>query len=229
MVTVSEPLAKRLREKYEIPVIVSYNGFDMGDQARNWNLLESNNEPLRIVYTGTIYKKWQDPTPIFVALKRLASLAVKVKIAFYGSGLDFVREIAQEFDVHAFVEIHDPVSYEESLRLQRQADVLLLLQWTDSREKGIFTGKLFEYIGACRPILSIGPTYNETDALIVNRGFGVAFNNADEIESQLRRWILQKQQHGIPSLPVEGTLPYSRDAQFKQIEQLLQKAITGGS
>jgi len=223
LVTVSEPLAKRLREKYDMPVIVSYNGFDLGNRARNSSLPGSNNHRLQIVYTGTIYKKWQDPTPLFVALQRLGSLAAKVCVSFYGPELDFVNELAEELDVHPFVEVYEPVSYDESLRLQARADVLLLLQWTDSREKGIFTGKLFEYIGACRPVLSVGPTDNEPAELIVNKGFGVALIEPDAIEAQLRQWIIQKQQSGIPSLPIETTLPYSRDSQIKYIEQFLQE------
>jgi hypothetical protein len=39
-------------------------------------------------------------------------------------------------------------------------DVLLLLLWNDPRERGVYTGKLFEYLGARRPILGIGPADN---------------------------------------------------------------------
>jgi hypothetical protein len=140
-----------------------------------------------------------------------------------------VNDLAKQFGVHHLVDVHNLVPYHESLRLQMQADVLLLLQWTDVREKGIYTGKLFEYIGARRPILSIGPTQNEPSELIVNKGFGVALDEPDAIASQLKQWIIQKGQGGIPSLPAEATLPYSRDLQIKCVEQFLQEVITSNA
>ena len=181
------------------------------------------------MYTGTIYKNYRDPSPLFLALQKLGSQAEKIRVLFYGPGLDFVNELAKQFGVHPFVEVHESVSHDESLRIQAQADVLLLLQWTDSREKGIYTGKLFEYIGACRPILSVGPTDNEPSELIVNKGFGVALDKSDAIASQLRKWIIQKHQNGIPSLPVQAILPYSRASQIKHIEQFLQEVTSSSN
>lgn len=229
IVTVANPLAARMREKYDLPVIVSYNGFDANDYPGNINLLKSNDDRLHIVYTGTIYRNWQDPLPLFAALQMLGPSVEKIRVSFYGHGLDFVKDLAQQQGVNHVVEIHKPVPYNESLHLQMQADVLLLLQWTDLREKGIYTGKLFEYIGARRPILSIGPTTNEPAELIVNKGFGVALDQPEAIASQLRQWIIQKQQSGIPPLPAEATLPYSRDLQIKCVEQFLQELIPSNS
>lgn len=67
------------------------------------------------------------------------------------------RRLAAQYALQSIVQVHDSIPYKEALRAQREADVLLLLLWNDPREKGIYTGKLFEYIGAGRPILAIGP------------------------------------------------------------------------
>jgi hypothetical protein len=219
-------LAETLRRKYDAPIIVSYNGFDIRDST---SILESTElcvKHLQIVYTGTIYKKWQDPSMLFLALQMLGSQAERISVSFYGQGLDHMNDLSKQFGVQSFVEVHEPVPYKECLRLQRQADVLLLLQWSDPRQKGIYTGKLFEYIGACRPILSIGPTDNEPAELIAKGGFGVALNQPDDIAVQLRQWIIQKEQQGIPPVPIEATLPYSRDFQIKHVERFLQAILS---
>ena len=43
-----------------------------------------------------------------------------------------------------------------SLEAQRRAHLLLLLDWEDPAEKGVYTSKLFEYLAAGRPILCTG-------------------------------------------------------------------------
>ena len=112
LVTVSNPLAAVLREKYDIPVVVSYNGFDLINPLNESDLLGSGDQRLQIIYTGTIYKKWRDPTPLFLALQSLGSLAARIRVTFYGPALDFVNELAEQFRVSAFVEVYGPVSHD---------------------------------------------------------------------------------------------------------------------
>jgi hypothetical protein len=48
------------------------------------------------------------------------------------------------------------ISREESIHEQRKAQVLLLLTWNHPAEKGVYTGKLFDYLAAQRPVLAMG-------------------------------------------------------------------------
>lgn len=56
-----------------------------------------------------------------------------------------------------FVKIFPPKSHGAILEIQRQADVLLLLQWTDSANVGNIPAKLLEQIALRRPVLCIDP------------------------------------------------------------------------
>ena len=67
------------------------------------------------------------------------------------------------------------------LKLQARSDILLLLTWNDPQEKGVFTGKLFEYIGSAKPILSIGAVDDVASNLIRDHNFGLASNKIKEI------------------------------------------------
>ena len=57
----------------------------------------------------------------------------------------------------------------------------MLLTWDNPNEKGVLTGKLFEYIGSSKPILSIGAIEDTASILIKENSFGVATNTPKEI------------------------------------------------
>ena len=67
-----------------------------------------------------------------------------------------VVPFAARHDVSHLVAVHPQVPYLEAIAIQHRADVLLLMQWDDPREQGNVPGKLFEYLGARRPILGLG-------------------------------------------------------------------------
>lgn len=227
MVTVSEPLAGKLRIKYDKPVSVILNGFDPGDYPLERKI---NKDPiLKILYTGMIYNK-QDPSPLFAAIKLLGSEAENIKIAFYGSKADLVNRLITQYKIESFVKVYSSVSYKESLTLQINADVLLLLNWNDPAQKGIYTGKLFEYIGARRPILAIGSVDNVASELIINRKLGIVSNDPSEIATQLRKWIKQKNQFKeIPSHPLESTQGFTREEQTIILDKFLKSIIESNS
>lgn len=55
------------------------------------------------------------------------------------------------------------------------------MTWNNEKEKGVFTGKLFEYIGSAKPILSIGAVDDVASIAIKENGFGIASNQISEI------------------------------------------------
>lgn len=195
-VTVSEPLAEILRKRYAIPVEVILNGFDPEDY-NDCQLPASNNDEnkLKIVYTGTIYEGKQDPSPLFAALKSMGiDAAENISVEFYGRYLRIVTDIAKRYGVEKLIKVHPNIPYKDALTQQRNADVLLLLLWDDFKEKGVYTGKLFEYLGARRPILAIGPEDNVAANLIIERSAGVVATDPKNIADALKKWCLMKKE-----------------------------------
>jgi glycosyltransferase involved in cell wall biosynthesis len=225
LVTVSEPLAETLRAKYGRLTAVVLNGFDPGDYPAKVAPV-SGSEEIRIVYTGATYPGKQDASPLFAALRQLGPLAEKVRVVFYGSYLNVVREMAARHGVEHLVEVMAPIPYKESLRAQSEADVLLLLLWTDPRERGVYTGKLFEYIGARRPILAVGGGGCVAAELIKNRQVGVVINDPGEIAAQLQKWIQTKHESGtIPEVSEESLVGISREEQAGVLENFLTSRL----
>jgi hypothetical protein len=226
IVTVSEPLAEHLKAEYRKPTTVVLNGYDPSDfEQASAHESVSPRRPhahqLQIAYTGMIYAGRRDPGPLFQALGQLGSAAQGVRVDFFGRYLQPVIEQARAHGVSDQVQVHDSIGYHESLRVQQQSDLLLLLIDGDPRQRGVYTGKLFEYLGARRPILAIGPRDNVAARLILDRGAGVVLSDPHEIAQQLLRWLHQKETGTIASLSASVLTGLTRAEQVRQLERFL--------
>jgi len=224
LVTVSEPLAEKLRLKYSQPCVVIPNGFDPDDY--DIGAKSTDRGTLKIVYTGGVHRGKQNLSSLFKALECLREKKNSVAVQFYGTNLGFVEDLARQYRCCENVEVHAPIPYKESIRAQQKADILLLLLWNDPSEKGIFTGKFFEYLGAKRPILAIGPSDNVAAQTIIERRAGVVSNEPDTIAESLKMWI-EKKQKGIPieSPPEEATNGFTREEQAKKLAEFLEQVL----
>jgi glycosyltransferase involved in cell wall biosynthesis len=221
VVTVSEPLAEVLRTKTRAPVAVVTNGFDAEDYP------EASPPPgdvLELAYTGMLYEHRQDARPLFDALRTLQPEGLRVRVRFYGRYLETAERLAREYGVSDLVEVRGAVSHREALRVQREADALLLLLTSDYEDRGTLTGKFFEYVGARRPILAVGPPHALAAQLVERHGLGVAVQDADAIAARLRAWATRKREHG--SLPAPEAGPpqeFTREHQTRLLARFLEQ------
>lgn len=225
LVTVSGPMADLLVAKYGKPTAVILNGFDAENHHPQVEP-SLREDKLRIVYTGMIYEGKQDPSPLFQALQELGSEAERIQVAFYGRYLHRVKDLADLYGVRQRVEVHEQVSHIQSLNIQIESDILLLLLWNDPKERGVYTGKLFEYIGARRPILAIGLADNAAGDLIRERSAGITARDPSQIAQHLREWLQKKQTFGtLPCLPESVVVGLSREEQTRRLEEFLLKLV----
>ncbi len=227
LVTVSQPLANILNEKYrKKPVKVVLNGFDDSDYRFTSEEIEEAKKRLgvdtfNICYTGMIYQGRQDPSQLFKALETINS-NVPIRVHFWGRYLGIVNHLSSIYGKEKQVFVHEPISYRQSLCVQSQADLLLLLLWNDPREKGVYTGKLFEYIGAGKKILAIGPKDNVAAQLIKERNLGIVTNEIDEI----REFILETYNQKDNSINGAFNLDLTRRAQTVELEKLFIEILS---
>jgi glycosyltransferase involved in cell wall biosynthesis len=231
MVTVSEPLADILIRKYKKPTEVILNGYDLEDYPKKTSGIPTTNSTLLITYTGTIYGGRQDPSPLFKALQYLRTESVNICVEFYGTdifGTDckIIEKAVQEYQLSGMVINKPAVPYHEALRKQQNSDILLLILWDDPSQKGVYTGKLFEYIGAQRPILAVGSNDSAAANLIQERKLGVVLNDPGKIAEQLKMWIEQKKEDGIPDNMIEMTADLSRYEQTVRLDKFLSGILS---
>jgi len=221
LVTVSVPLAQTLIKKHRKPTAVILNGFDASDYPAGSDI-RFNDNVFRIVYTGNIYFNSQSPEPLFEALQMLGNLAQRVRVSFFGNFSKRLHEMARGCGIEHLIEIIGPVSHQDALKAQKQADFLLHLLWNDPDEPGVYGAKLFEYLGSRRPVLAVGHTDNVAAQLIIERGAGVAANDPKELAIHLENRIKYKETNGqIPQLDGKVGLGLSREEQTRQLERFL--------
>jgi glycosyltransferase involved in cell wall biosynthesis len=114
-------------------------------------------EPVRIVHAGAVYFG-RDPRPLLDAVKAVSVTGVPgVEVRFFGppseSGLDLARE-AEDRGLGGRVVVGGQVPYARALREMAAADINVLLD-SPGRTVGV-PAKLYEYIGAGRPVLALG-------------------------------------------------------------------------
>lgn len=222
VVTVSDPWAEDYRARWDKPVTVAYNGFDPDDVAPLDSVPPAASEKLTILYTGIIYPERRDPTPLLDALSLMGDDRDDIEIKFYGSNVDQLAGAVAAKHQQDIVTLSPGIPFREALTLQRQADVLLLLQWNNPLEAGNVPGKLFEYIAARRPVLGIGYEDGVPARLLREREAGRVLNDPQAIAAYLAELLDQKRRDGeIALLPEEVKAGLSRPEQYSEIVKLM--------
>ena len=227
VVTVSPPLAAVYAEKYQKPSSVVMSGYDDEDQpaAAPSNGLADDGR-LWIVHAGTFYAQ-RDLTPLVRAIHTLGDRARRVRVSLVGAepaGVQSALNLAAALGVADSFELSTMVSRGESLRIQRAADVLLLAMWNDPREYTFLPGKLFEYVGARRPILLVGLVTGAAAELVKTRLLGVALDSADDIALWLGARLAEKARLGRTAAPPASAREgLAFEAQARRLEGFLER------
>jgi hypothetical protein len=226
VVTVSNTLAGQLRQRTSVPVEVIFNGID--DVPRELHARASVRSPtLEIVHTGQLIPGKRDPRPLLEALAMLGEIAADINVRFFGRRLDVVTQEMRELPSRARVSVHDPVSRQSAVQIQGEADLLLLLLWNHPSERGVVTSKLFEYLGAQRQILVVGPADGEAASIVKECEAGYVGTDPLEIASILKIVLELKRSDGIPRPPIEKAERYRRSVQVAKLGQLFHRISRG--
>ena len=159
MTAVTEPLAADLRERLGADAHAVTNGYDPEDvPARTGTSSFLDSDRISLVHTGRMASSQRSPAAVLDAVRLLRERgsppAERLQLIFAGPVTSEERRLIGAADLQGAVRHVGNLSREEALRLQREADALLLL--TAGTRRGEATGKLFEYLGAERPILVLG-------------------------------------------------------------------------
>lgn len=228
LTTVSEPLAGKLSRLHSKEVICIPNGFDPDEM----NLGSSTQSQFTITYTGTIYRGKQDPLPLFQALAESVEagrIARKnIAIHFYGPGLEWLAGQARSCGIGDIVRLNGCVPRNQILVKQRESHVLLLLAWNDPSEKGVYTGKLFDYLAARRPILSIGRKGTVIDRLLSETESGIQTTSKTETRVAIERLFDEYNLTGRVAYQgrSDEVMKYSQTAMAERFSHVLDAVCT---
>ncbi|NER23863.1 MAG: glycosyltransferase family 4 protein [Symploca sp. SIO1C2] len=220
LVTVSQPLAETLK-KYNKSVEVIFNGFDPNDYPTSYHT-QASSEFINITYTGIVYPAKQEIKPFFDSIE--ANLPAKIN--FYSRTIHALNKFIKNKEyINNCIFLHHPIPHKEALKAQYNADVLLFFLWKN--KAGILSGKIFEYIGAGKPILAIGSPEDSAAKLIKNNNLGVVLSDPKKIADQIKDWADQKKKNGCVSYNsnIESYSEFTRLEQTKKLESFLKKVL----
>lgn len=171
--TVSEPLLDDFRQscpRHEVLFKEIRNGYDFEIDT---TFHPSNNNVCTIVYTGTLLGRKTDN--LFKVLEKLIQERnVLIKIKFFGIS----KKLYFSENLKRVITIYERVEHATAIQQMKQADILLLILPT-IRQKGVYSGKLFEYLASLKPILALVPPDDVAAQLIRDCNAGYIADNED--------------------------------------------------
>lgn len=196
IISVSSPIIKSLEKKY--PFIkgkthIIPNGFDPDD----FKSVKPNKKANKFIwtYTGILYElRSQNPFLVALAnvLERHPNWRSEFEVRFVGDfGGQANLKTISDLGLEDVVKIIGYVPHHQSIQYLKSSSVLFLTVDTTGTDyaKGIYTGKLFEYLAVEKPILSISFPGVAEDLIKESRaGLVVRPHNASGIERAIERY-----------------------------------------
>lgn len=189
LVTVSQPWADKLSMLHNGKVTYTItNGFD----PETVNIPPANlTAKFTITYTGAIYPRKHDPAKLFAALRDLISDRViepdDIEVRFYGSMADWVGKEIREYGLSDIVRQYGQVPKDVALQKQRESQLLYITKWQDPQERGAYSGKIFEYLAARRPILAADGSDDVVKDLLNETNAGIDAPAIEDIKDTLQK------------------------------------------
>ena len=197
LITISEFTVKQLVDIHSKNIAVILTGFDEQEYLGDVPVVSK----FTITSTGSISSDRRSPEMFFQAMAQLQEegkiSSDNFELRLYGgSSLWALLPLIKKHRIEELVNIYGFVPFKESIRKQRESVVLLLLERDNSLAQHIYPGKVFEYLGASRPILVTGYRGGVIDNLLKQTGAGILVNQVEEVKRVLLLWLEEWQREG---------------------------------
>lgn len=208
------------------------NGYDDED----WRAYDTADRPagrFTVVHCGML-TLGRSSRPFLDGLSRLVrrspDVADEIRVVFIGA-----RESANEMWVSRYglgeiVSFEDNLPHGECVRRELGCHVLLLLKHDDEHYRGLVPGKLYEYIGARRPILAVAPD-GEAARLVTDLGRGEVADIGDPDMVAEKVWkMLTLHRDGMLERSYNlGEAPeFSRRRETERLHAVLENMVNEG-
>lgn len=219
--TVSEPLLKEFKQN--IPEAKFYQEIRNG-YNHSLNKSVNRNDIFTIGFSGTLYGL-NKPDIFFKVLNQLIEskqLPEEIKLKFVGTSQNFSIPIG----LKSKVEFLPKVPYNDAIHEMSTADVNLLLL-APVAQKGIYSGKLFDYLSVEKPILAMIDTNDVAAELIREHkaGFVADFYNETEIaEVTLQAYQLWEKKEAL-DIDKSKTERLHRKYQVEKLSNLIHQIL----
>lgn len=220
IVTVSRECERNFSSKTRqlLPISVIPNGYDPDDFALiNLDSAEKDSrEKFTISYVGALSPVYEIET-FCRGVKRLTpEQKSMLKLRFVGGAHEAAKAAIDKLGVET--EWVGYVSHAEAVKYMVDSDLLLLLLPNQTENKGIVTGKIFEYMASGKPILMIGFPDGDAARIIAPYQQGGVFNFG---EFKAVTDFLSSAMQTPPEVKKEAARIYSRSQLASQMAEII--------
>lgn len=190
LTTTTELASKKLKELHpQKKICTVMSGYDIEDITNNNT--PKNQEKLNFTYAGSLYGGKRNPKLLFKGISELIHEdkinPLLLSLDFYGDNFG-LKETAEEYGIEDLVNIHGTIPHEEVLKKQKESQALLLLSWNNKKEEMFLPGKIYEYLAAKRPVLSIGYREGSLKDLIEKTEIGYHVSTLEETKNSIMKF-----------------------------------------
>lgn len=167
------------------------NGYDPKDFSQS--VSQPSNETFTLAYTGTLTLQYPVKA-LYQAIQKVIDARQAINLVIAGRPanecVDQLQQMAQGSNGLFKFKALGYLPHAESVKVLERADALLLLIPDLPNNKGILTGKLFEYIGSGRPIWGFGPDGSDAQAILDKVHAGQLHEDPTKASQHLLSWMI---------------------------------------
>tara|TARA_B110000211_G_scaffold83586_1_gene97829 strand:+ start:2083 stop:3378 length:1296 start_codon:yes stop_codon:yes gene_type:complete len=164
-------------------------GYDTTDFSENIKL----NSNFTLTHLGLLGED-RNPTILIEVIADLCkhdeNFSKHFRLQLVGIVNDRLKNLVNKLDLSEQVFFIGQVNRDEALEIMQASQLLLLLLNKAENVGGRIPGKVFEYFGARRPVLSLGPNNTDIEKMLSESGAGVNIDYSDKI--QLKSYLLNQ-------------------------------------
>ena len=162
---------------------VIYNGYDPDDFINKKRKKLSNRENIIISHIGTLSKS-QNPKGLLNSVKNYNQLnnIKSILIKCIGSVHSSIKDYAIKNGLKQYLSIMPYVEHPLAINEMINSDILFVVIPDLEKNRGIITGKLFEYIASGTEIILIGKNNSEASNILMDLGYQHVYDINDEID-----------------------------------------------
>jgi glycosyltransferase involved in cell wall biosynthesis len=182
------------------------------------------NEVFTIAFAGTLHGAINTDN-LFAALVNFADKNHNFKLRIIGT----TKPIYVPQKIADKISFEDYMPYDKLITILKEETDLLVLIIPKSREEGIYSGKIFDYLGCLKPILGLVPRNDVAAQLIrdTKAGYIAENENIDEIEQNILKAYLDWT-NNIPFNPNLSLIrKFHRKEQAKILDNLIVSLCRG--
>ncbi|WP_027419909.1 glycosyltransferase family 4 protein [Crocinitomix catalasitica] len=187
VLTVSDGLKETfsMKSAHSENIYVVENGFDTADIITsqivpNFKLKGKYN----LLYVGVISSLYNIKT-FFKAFKNVTQLIPGLHLSFVGVQDQSIHDLVEELGLSNYISFYGYVKKSDLVNYYANSDVLFLAIPDTKGNKGIVTGKIFEYMSYKKPIVAIGPLDGDAAEILNKVDAGKIFNYDDQYGLEL--------------------------------------------